>query len=164
MNSIKNDTIKDKDKDKDLVYLPNNSRILWTSSWLFLGTSVYTVYNRQYDLVVVPGGLFLTSINYWRDPHFNSWQRTVDVYYIYVSFGYQIIRCYNAEYFIYFALGLVLCVLLYKVSGIAYNYKMFFLSTLLHSCLHIIANMSIAYLNSGFIDPFCDNKLGKLMC
>ena len=158
------DPLKEESNDKDLVYLPECSRILWTTSWLFLGTSVYTVYNQHYDLVIIPGGLFLTSINYWRDPHFNSWQRTVDVYYIYISFSYQVIRCYNAEYIIHFLLGLAFCLFLYKLSGITYNNNMILLSALLHSSLHIIANLSIAGLNSGYIEPFCDNKFGQLMC
>jgi len=166
----KNDNDKnDNDKnveaiDKDLVYLPECSRILWSSSWLFLGTSIYTVYNNKYDLVIVPGGLFLTSINYWKDPHFNSWQRTVDVYYIYFSFLYQVIRCYNSQYILQFFLGLAFCCFLYKLSGITYNRNMIFLSALLHSSLHITANLSIVGINSGYIEPFCDNKVGKLMC
>lgn len=167
INNEKNDkeeNIKEEPIDKDLVYLPECSRILWTTSWLFLGTSVYTVYNQHYDLVIIPGGLFLTSINYWSDPHFNSWQRTVDVYYIYISFSYQVIRCYNAEYIIHFLLGIVICCFLYKLSSITYNNNMILLSALLHSSLHIAANLSIAGLNSGYIEPFCDNKFGKLIC
>ena len=158
------DPLKEESNDKDLVYRPECSRILWTTSWLFLGTSVYTVYNQHYDLVIIPGGLFLTSINYWRDPHFNSWQRTVDVYYIYISFLYQVIRCYNAEYIIHFLLGLAFCLFLYKLSGLTYNRNMILLSAFLHSSLHITANLSIAGLNSGYIEPFCNNKLGKLIC
>ena len=41
----KNDNETDKESneivDKDLVYVPENSRILWSSSWLFLGSSIY---------------------------------------------------------------------------------------------------------------------------
>jgi hypothetical protein len=154
----------DQDKDKDLVYVPENSRILWSSSWLFLGSSIYTVYNHHYDLVIVPGGLFLTSINYWRDPHFNSWQRTLDVNYIYFSFSYQLMRCYSAQYIVHFLLGLLVCLFLYKLSLMTFNYKMFLLSTLLHSSLHIFANLSILGLNSGYIEPFCDNKFTKVLC
>ena len=160
IKDIKNEEVK----DKDLVYAPEFSRILWTTSWLFLGTSVYTVYYQHYDLVIVPGGLFLTSINYWRDPHFNSWQRTVDVKYIYFSFAYQIMRCYNAQYIWYFLLGLAFCCFLYKLSGIAFNYKSFLISSLFHSSLHIFANLSILGLNSGYIEPFCDNKFTKSLC
>ena len=162
-NENENENIKE-EIDKDLVYLPECSRILWTSSWLFLGSSVYTVYNQQYDLVIVPGGLFLTSINYWKEPRFNSWQRTVDVYYIYISFLYQFIRCYNAQYIFHFLLGLTFCCFLYKISSLTYNRNMIMLSAFLHSTLHIIANLSLVGLNSGYVEPFCDNKLGKLIC
>ena len=44
------DPLKEESNDKDLVYLPECSRILWTTSWLFLGT--------QYTL-------FITSITTW---------------------------------------------------------------------------------------------------
>ena len=164
----KNDNEADKKGDelvdRDLVYVPENSRILWSTAWLFLGSSVYTVYNHHYDLVIVPAGLFLTSINYWRDPHFNSWQRTLDVNYIYFSFSYQLMRCYSAQYIVHFLLGLLVCLFLYKLSLMTFHYKMFFLSTLLHSSLHIFANLSILRLNSGFIEPFCDNKFTKVLC
>ena len=159
-----NEIVDKEDQDKDLVYVPENSRILWSTAWLFLGSSVYTVYNRHYDLVIVPGGLFLTSINYWRDPHFNSWQRTLDVNYIYFSFTYQIMRCYNAQYVLHCLLGLAFCCFLYKLSLMTFNAKMFFISTLLHSSLHIFANLSILRLNSGYIEPFCDNKFTRVLC
>jgi hypothetical protein len=160
----KNENVIKEVEDKDLVYIPEHSRILWTSSWLFLGSSIYTIYNHHYDLVIVPGGLFLTSINYWRDPHFNSWQRTLDVNYIYFSFSYQLVRCYSAQYIVHFLLGLVFCCFLYKLSLMTFNYKMFLLSTLLHSSLHIFANLSILGLNSGYIEPFCDNRFTKSLC
>jgi hypothetical protein len=147
------ETNLDKDKDnKNLVYSPEYSRILWTSSWLFLGTTIYTFHKQHYDLVIVPGGLLLTSINYWKHPRFNSWERSIDVYYIYTSFGYQIIRCYNAQYIMYLLLGILICAFFYKLSGISYNCNMMFLSTILHSFLHISANASILFVNSGHID------------
>jgi hypothetical protein len=168
INDNDNTDIKDENevevKDKDLVYVPEHSRILWTSSWLFLGSAIYTGYNQHYDLIIAPGGLFLTSINYWRNPRFNSWQRTLDVNFIYISFCYQLIRSYNAQYFMPFLLGIAFCFGLYKLSLMTFQYKMFLLSTLLHSCLHIFANLSFFGLNLGYIEPFCDNKFTKSLC
>jgi hypothetical protein len=151
--NLEKDLDKDKDKEnKNLVYSPEYSKILWTSSWLFLGTTIYTFHKQHFDLVIVPGGLLLTSINYWKHPRFNSWERSIDVYYIYTSFGYQIIRCYNAQYIMYLLLGILICAFFYKLSGITYKCNMFLLSTILHSCLHISANASILFVNSGHID------------
>lgn len=149
--------------DDKLVYDLQYCRILWTSSWLFFGTSIYTIYTQQNDLIVIPSGLFLTSINYWRHPRFNSWARTIDVYFVYISFMYQIIRCYNAQYIIHFFFGILWCQVFYRLSETCYKYKMFFLSTLFHSLLHLAANLSIAGINSGYIEPFCESQLAQIV-
>lgn len=148
---------------KNDVYSEEHSRILWTSSWLFLGTTVYTIYQSKYDLVIVPGGIFLTSINYWKKPIFNSWERSIDVYYIYTSFSYQVIRCYNAQYCMYLFFGLICCFFLNKLSNITYSKQMFLVSVLLHFFLHIFANFSILSVNMGYVEPFCDNKLLQML-
>lgn len=41
---------------------------LWKISFLSLISCIYAIYKNHYDLALVPGGVFLTSINYWRYP------------------------------------------------------------------------------------------------
>jgi len=58
---------------------------------------IYAIYKNHYDLALVPGGVFLTSINYWRCPDY-SWRRYLDMIYVKLALIYQIYRAYNAEY------------------------------------------------------------------
>jgi hypothetical protein len=101
-----NEEEKEDEKGQMDVYNPDQCKVLLTSSSMFLLTTIYiyTFTQYKYDLILVPAGTFLTSINYWKKPRYNSWQRNLDVFYIYTSFSYHTIRCYNAEYIHYFVM------------------------------------------------------------
>ena len=52
--------------------------IIYNISFLSLGSSIYAIYNGYYYMSIYPGGVFLTSINYWRKPDY-SWRRYLDM-------------------------------------------------------------------------------------
>ena len=54
---------------------PSQYNIIWNLAWLSLSSSVYATYKGHYNLAFIPGGVFLTSINYWRNPEVRSWRR-----------------------------------------------------------------------------------------
>ena len=141
------------------VYNPDQCKVLLTSSSMFFFTSIYTYNQGRYDLLLDPVGTFLTSINYWKKPRYNSWQRSLDVFYIYTSFSYQTIRCYNAQYIYYFILYMLIGMTFYRLSGYVYNCKYTWVSAFMHSCLHIFVNIAILNVNSGYIEPFCGNAI-----
>lgn len=153
----------EKEKDQIDVYNPNQCKVLLTSSSVFFITTIYTyIYTQyKYDLLLVPAGTFLTSINYWKKPRYKSWQRNLDVFFIYTSFSYQTIRCYNAQYINYFIIYMLIGICFYRLGTYMYNKKYTWVSTFLHSCLHIFANIAILNVNSGYIEPFCDNAITK---
>ena len=155
----KDDEEKEKEKSQIDVYNPEQCKLLLTSSSMFLLTSIYTYNQGQYDLLLVPVGTFLTSINYWKKPKYNSWQRNLDVFYIYTSFSYQTIRCYNAEYIHYFVMYMFIGICFYRLSAYMYDKKYTWVSAFLHSCLHIFANIAILNVNLGYIEPFCGNAI-----
>ena len=156
---------KEKDEEKENgqidVYNPDQCKVLLTSSSMFFITTIYTyIYTQyKYDLLLVPAGTFLTSINYWKKPRYNSWQRDLDVFFIYTSFSYQTIRCYNAQYIYYFILYMLIGMTFYKVGGYMYKNKYRWVSVFMHSCLHIFVNIAIINVNSGYIEPFCGNAI-----
>ena len=156
------DTNTDTDTEP-CVYNPDQCKILLASSSIFLGTTVYTIFQKKYSLLAVPFGTFLTSINYWKKPKMKSWQRTLDVFYIYTSFGYQAIRSYGAQRGMYFYSGLCACFLFYKLSDYMYGKKRTWYSALLHSGIHITANFAILGVNSAHIDSIVDNKLIRMV-
>jgi hypothetical protein len=95
------------------IYEPIQYNYLLKSSCMFLVTTCYTVYQAKYEFIVFPTGIFLTSINYWRKPVYNSWQRSLDVFYVYFSVLYNIFRSFGAEYVYQFNSFVLLGLLFY---------------------------------------------------
>ena len=105
----------------DFVLYPEQCIFLWNISWLSLVSSIYAIYNGHYDLAIVPGGVFLTSINYWRNPIFSSWKRKLDVNYICCALIYQSIRAYYAEYALLYYCIMIFGIGFYPISYYYYN-------------------------------------------
>ena len=83
--------------DEVCIYKPCQYNYLWSTSWLFLVTTGYTVYQQKYEFLIFPSGIFLTSLNYWKQPKFNSWERNLDIGYVYYSIGYNLFRSIGAQ-------------------------------------------------------------------
>ena len=105
INHINNNTESDttvttvtNNENEICIYEPIQYNYLWKSSCMFLVTTCYTVYQAKYEFIVFPAGVFLTSINYWRKPVYNSWQRSLDVFYVYFSIFYNMFRSLGAKY------------------------------------------------------------------
>ena len=124
---------------------------IWKIAFLSLFSSTYAIYNSHYDLALVPGGVFLTSINYWRKPVPTSWRRYIDITYIALGVSYQSIRAFNAEYSFEHYITLVIAMSFYPIGIYFYNKKQYWYSTYSHSMIHIIANLSNVILYSGNI-------------
>ena len=133
------------------IYEPIQYNYLWKSSCMFLVTTCYTVYQAKYEFIVFPTGIFLTSINYWRKPVYNSWQRSLDVFYVYFSVFYNIFRSLGAEYMYQFNSFVLLGLLFYILSNYNHRKKRLYMSALLHSIAHLLGNVALLYLYSGEI-------------
>ena len=133
------------------IYEPIQYNYLWKSSCMFLVTTCYAVYQTKYEFIVFPTGIFLTSINYWRKPVYNSWQRSLDVFYVYFSVFYNIFRCLGAEYMYQFNSFVLLGLLFYILSNYNHRKKRLYMSALLHSIAHLLGNVALLYLYSGEI-------------
>ena len=140
--------------DKDglyngLVLPPNQYWFLWKISWFSLGSASFAIYRGYYDLALVPLGVWLTSINYWRYPDY-SWRRYLDIGYVHCSLIYQLTRAYNAEYWIPYFIILSIGIICFPIS-IYFHKKNSWLSTILHGMVHIFGNISNIILYSGKI-------------
>ena len=78
------------------VLYDEQCRFIYKVSFLSLFSSLYAPYRGHYDLALAPGGVFLTSINYWKKPDY-SWRRYVDMAYVKMAISYQMYRAYNAD-------------------------------------------------------------------
>jgi hypothetical protein len=122
---------------------------LWKISWLAFISCIYAISQKHYDLALVPGGVFLTSINYWRKPDY-SWRRYMDIGYVHISQLYQCSRAWGGEYAVPYYSLLAIGIVCFPLS-IYYKNSNINLSTTLHAMVHIFGNISNIVLYSGKI-------------
>jgi hypothetical protein len=134
----------------DCILYPEQYTIIYNVSFLSLGTSIYAVYNGYYGLSIYPGGVFLTSINYWRKPDY-SWRRYVDMTYVSYAVICQSYKAYCAQYMLQYYALVLLAISFYPLGVYYYNRKLWWHSTYAHCTLHIIANIANLVLYSGKI-------------
>jgi hypothetical protein len=108
----------------------------------------------HYDLSLVGIGLFLTSINYWKNPIYDSWQRKLDVNYVKFTLIYYFYRSLYSKYFITYNTIILFSMLFYLLSNYLYNKKLYWYSTYSHSILHLGTSCAGIIL---FSDLFSDN-------
>ena len=130
---------------------------IYRVSFLSFLSSIYAIYCDCYDLAVVPGGVFLTSVNYWRRPTY-GWRRNLDMGYVASALIYQNYHAYHAYYYMMnldqsFAL-LYLALMLfgigcYPASIYLHKKKDIWGSTYVHCLLHVVANIANVVLYSG---------------
>lgn len=140
------------------VLFPQQYNILWRTSWLAFFNCIHAIINKHYDVALVPGGVFLTSINYWRKPDY-SWRRYIDISYVSLSLFYQSLRAYNAQhsrlYYVLIGLG----ILNYHIGVYHYKKKRYWTSIYYHVALHITMATSNYVLYSGTIGSICTTPL-----
>lgn len=126
--------------------------VLYRSSYIALFAALYALYRQHYNLIVVPGAVFLTSINYWRRPTY-SWRRYLDMTAVKTTMVYQIYVGYNAQFINRCLVCWSLGVIVYLLSIYYHKRGQNWLSTYLHMLLHIFANLGNVALYSGYIKP-----------
>ena len=133
------------------IYDPCQYNYLWYSACMFLATTGYSIYQEKYVFTIWPSGIFITSLNYWKKPRFNSWERTLDVSYVYSSIGYHLFRSVGAENASYFYLYFFIGITCYILSNYNLDKKRLYISAFLHSMVHLFSNIAALCLYSGYI-------------
>ena len=129
----------------------DQAKFLFYISFLCIPSFAYALYRRHYDMAIVPFGVWLTSMNYWRCPKF-SWRRNLDIAYVFLSMFYQIFRAYSAENGKLFYLLLIFGSINYPISWRLQS-RCSWLSLLFHLFIHLVGNISNIILYSGYIKP-----------
>ena len=135
--------------DNCILY-PEQYNLIWRISFLSLFSSIYALRNKQYDLMLVPGGIFITSITYWYKPDY-SWRRTLDMTYVKLALCYQIIRGYKSVYFNLYCIVLSCSLFSYMLGIYFYKKRQLWKSTYSHCMLHILANIATIILYKGLL-------------
>ena len=135
-------------KAKDCILHPAQYNFIWRISFISAFSCAYAAYRGHYELAVVPGGVLVTSLNYWRLP-MHGWRRNLDIAVVWTALIYQNIRAYNMSNAVpyYYLMGIAS--LLYPTSIYLYKESYWWWSTYAHCMLHIIANIGNVVLYSG---------------
>ena len=149
-------------KNTSFILYPEQSYFIWKASWLSLISCLYAIYQNYIDLALVPGGVFITSLIYWRKPDY-SWRRTLDMNYVRVALLYQILRSYGAEYGMPHFLSMILAVSCFPLSWKYYNDNRLWESVYIHCLVHLFGNIGNIILYSGEIQPIYMNPVLKLL-
>lgn len=132
-----------------LILEKEYSSLIYKASHISLLTFAYALY-RNSKMAVFPGVLFLTSINYWRNPT-NSWRRYIDINAVTFSLIYNLYISRHAEYGTQYYITCSVAAAFYPIGYYYYNKKDYWSSTYSHILLHIFANLANIILYSGTI-------------
>ena len=132
----------------DCILYPAQSKCILGVSFISILTCSYALYCGHYDLAIIPGGVFITSVNYWRLPVY-GWRRNLDIAYVCGAIIYQNIRAYNMSNAVpyYYLMGIGS--LFYLLSNYLHKKKCYWGSTYTHCMLHVAANLANIVLYSG---------------
>ena len=119
---------------------------IMASIWLLSG--IYALNRGNYGFAAGPLGVWLTSINYWRNPTYGL-RRNIDMCWCLIAlfgtlqYSYISIHGLTSRYI------MAISLLSYPVGWIVYIYEYFWLATIVHSMLHVFPNLANVILASG---------------
>lgn len=112
--------------------------LLWTTSWCSLLSSLYGLWQNKL-IAILPGLVFMTSINYWRNPVSNSPRRYADIVTVIVCLSNQMyIYRDNNVYTSVTCIGIIFYPIARYFS--ARNKK--WASVVSHCLMHIVCNIA----------------------
>lgn len=124
--------------------------VLYKSSFSSLIAALYAFYRGYYVVGLLPLGIFITSINYWRYPTY-SWRRNADIGWVLFTIVYQCFVAFNSEYgFLYYFFG-ALSLSLYCVSYYLFNRNYAWYSIIAHMGTQITGMIGYILLYAGNI-------------
>ena len=134
------------------------SDVLFRTAWIYFIASVYGLYKKKYDLATYTGVVWLTSINYWKNPKslFNYY---IDITAVRSGIIYHLIRAQDSLNYVKFYTIFNTGLLCYIPSRYCLNQKNYILSTVSHAGLHLITGVGLIYLYSTKMTPLSKTYL-----
>jgi hypothetical protein len=120
------------------MLLSEQYNMLWSTSWITLYPTLMALHRKQYDMALGTGMVFLTSLNYWKDPT-NQMNRLIDVTTVRCVLLYQLYSSIVKKkrlFWIFASTG----VTSYLVGCHFYRQDKLWLYTYCHFGLHILGN------------------------
>ena len=137
----------------DLIYTENTvikkTDLVFKLSFLLLFTSIYALYKKQYLAGLITFSIFLTSLNYWRNPVDGSWQFYLDISVVQMGLIVGLWKAYGSRYMVYIYSIFVIGELFY-LCGIYFKYmNNHIYSTYYHCIVHLCGNCAVWLFVSG---------------
>ncbi len=148
-------------ENKPVVCNKQATAMLCTSS-LNAFAAIYAIYRGHYICSIVPAGVFLTSMNYWRHPTY-GWRRTLDVTYVIFAFLFMLVVAYYASHGSRYYIIITLAALCYPLSHYFHNNNQQYMGTLMHSYIHILGNLGLFVIFSGEIPQLGTDSINITM-
>lgn len=125
----------------EYLSLTNHHKYLIATSHFSLISAAYG-YKNGISIWILPAGVYINSINYWRHPVM-GWRRNIDMGYAISGCVCQSVVAYQHHIFqtFYFTV-LTVALLAYPLSYWFYRRKQYVASTFVHSLIHILANVA----------------------
>jgi hypothetical protein len=117
------------------------SQWIYYTSFNLIIISMIGLYNNYYLNTISVFSVFLTSINYWRNP-IKGFRRNIDIMVVCLSITYNSYYVYDCAYGHYYISMIILGIIIYIFSGLLHTKKYFGLSTLLHCNVHLLSNIA----------------------
>lgn len=128
-------------------------------SFISLFSCIYGLYNNKIDYaLIVPGGVFITSIINWCNPMYD-WRRYLDIIYVVFAYIYATLRVVGTEYEFYFHIFMTTAIMFFFIGYYSSNKNYLWYSVIFHMCVHIFANIANIIVLSGNISPINKNYL-----
>ena len=133
----------------DTVLPKEYADILFWISFLIGFTAIYALIKKKYDISVICFVIFITSLNYWREPK-TGFRRNIDIVAVILGFIYLFSRAImlNIQSLVFW-ICCTAVMLTYAMSWVSYGYGYVFESTIVHCLVHLFGNATaILYCSS----------------
>ena len=132
-----------------MIISQQHADFIYYLSHISIISSIYAIINAHYDLAFVPGLIYLTSINYWKNP-VKGFRRNLDMTCVFTTLSYQLYWSINSENFILYLFVKLIAMISFPISWYFVD-KDFELSMLFHGFVHLFGNIANIILYSGSV-------------
>lgn len=127
--------------------LLHSNYLLVISTTSFI-SGAYAICQGLTHLSIVPLGVWVTSINYWRNPVY-GWRRNLDLTYVPFALTYQLYRARNMPFFTDYCIITGVAVMCYPVAWYLHTIGWAWGGIVAHSGIHVFGNIANLILYSS---------------
>jgi hypothetical protein len=137
------------DPSPHVFYFPEQRRFLLYTSLCSFVSCMYAFHRNNHVLSICGCMVGCSSLNYWRYPMKNGWNRYLDIVNVLCWYTYILYKIYYHEQCLRLYILSGITIIFYPAGIVLYNKRLYWLSAYAHGSLHIFANIIVALLVSS---------------